>query len=56
MKFVGENQIVYASDFPHWDHSYPGSIDEIKERSDLSNTQKKKILADNTRRLYGLKP
>src|SRR5229473_1092425 len=56
VKFVGENQIVYASDFPHWDHSYPGSIDEIKERGDLSDTQKKKILADNTRKLYGLNP
>ena len=24
LKLVGENQIVYASDFPHWDNSYPG--------------------------------
>jgi hypothetical protein len=28
VKLVGENQIVYASDFPHRDHSYPASIDE----------------------------
>ena len=56
VKLVGENQIVYASDFPHWDHSFPGSIDEIRERGDLTDTQKRKILADNTRRLYGLKP
>lgn len=53
-RLVGENQIVYASDFPHWDHSYPGSIDEIRTRGDLSDTQKRKILADNARRLYGL--
>ena len=56
VKLVGENQIVYASDFPHWDHSFPGSIDEIKERGDLSDAQKRKLLADNARRLYGLKP
>src|SRR5206468_1328755 len=56
VKLVGENQIVYASDFPHWDHSFPGSIDEIKERVDITDAQKRKILADNTRRLYGLKP
>ena len=55
VKLVGENQIVYASDFPHWDHSYPASIDEIRDRGDLSDTQKRKILADNARRLYGLK-
>jgi predicted TIM-barrel fold metal-dependent hydrolase len=56
VKFCGENQIVYASDFPHWDHSYPGSINEIKDRGDITDAQKRKILADNTRRLYGLKP
>ena len=56
VKLCGENQIVYASDFPHWDHSYPSSIDEIKERGDITDAQKRKILADNTRRLYGLKP
>jgi predicted TIM-barrel fold metal-dependent hydrolase len=56
VKLVGENQIVYASDFPHWDHSFPGSIDEIRDRGDITDAQKRKILADNTRRLYGLKP
>jgi predicted TIM-barrel fold metal-dependent hydrolase len=54
MKLVGENQIVYASDFPHWDNSYPQSIAEIRERGDLTDQQKQKILADNARRLYGL--
>jgi uncharacterized protein len=54
LKLVGENQIVYASDFPHWDNSYPSSIDEIRERGDLSDAQKQKVLADNCRKLYGL--
>jgi predicted TIM-barrel fold metal-dependent hydrolase len=54
MRLVGENQIVFASDFPHWDHSYPGSIDEIRDRGDLSEPQKRKLLADNARRLYKL--
>lgn len=53
VKLVGENQIVYASDFPHWDHTYPGSLDEIRSRGDLSDVQKGKILGDNSRRLYG---
>jgi uncharacterized protein len=55
VKLVGENQIVYASDYPHWDNSYPGSLEEIRERGDLSTAQKNKILGDNARRLYGLK-
>jgi hypothetical protein len=54
LALVGEDQIVYASDFPHWDNSYPGSIDEIRNRADISDEQKRKILADNCRRLYGL--
>src|SRR5947209_5089447 len=52
---VGENQIVYASDFPHWDHSFPGSIDEIRDRPDLTDEQKRKVLADNCRTLYKLR-
>ncbi len=54
LKLVGENQIVWASDFPHWDNSYPGSIDEIRDRGDITDAQKQKILADNCRRLYGI--
>jgi uncharacterized protein len=54
LKLIGENQIVYASDFPHWDNSYPGSIDEIRDRGDITEAQKRKILADNCRRLYGI--
>ncbi len=54
VRLVGENQIVYASDFPHWDHSFPASITEIRERGDLTDAQKRKILADNARRLYKL--
>jgi hypothetical protein len=56
LRFVGENQIVYASDFPHWDHSYPASIEEIRSRGDITEGQKGKLLAENARRLYGLKP
>jgi predicted TIM-barrel fold metal-dependent hydrolase len=54
MKLIGDNQIVYASDFPHWDGSYPHSIGELRERDDLSEAQKAKALADNARRLYKL--
>jgi predicted TIM-barrel fold metal-dependent hydrolase len=55
LKLIGDNQIVWASDYPHWDHSFPQSIDEIRERGDLTETQKRKVLNDNARRLYGLK-
>ncbi len=53
-KLIGDGAIVWASDFPHWDHSYPQSIADISERGDLTGRQKQKILRDNARRLYGL--
>ncbi|HVQ75544.1 MAG TPA: amidohydrolase family protein, partial [Candidatus Binatia bacterium] len=39
LKLVGEGQVVYASDYPHWDNSYPGSLEEIVNRGDLSEGQ-----------------
>jgi len=54
MKLIGDDQIVYASDYPHWDGSYPQSIGELREREDLSDAQKRKVLAENARRLYKL--
>ena len=52
---VGEGQITYASDFPHWDSSYPESIDAILARDDLTTEVKRKILGENARVLYGLR-
>ncbi len=54
MKLIGEDQIVYASDYPHSDGSYPHSLAELRERGDVSETQKRKVLGDNARRLYKL--
>ena len=54
MKLIGDHAIVWASDFPHWDNSYPQSIDDIRDRGDLTDAQKTKILNDNARRLYRL--
>ena len=53
LRLVGEGQVVYASDFPHWDNSYPGSLDEIVNRGDITEAQKRKVLG-NCRRLYGV--
>lgn len=54
VRLVSESQIVYASDFPHWDHDYPASVEEIRNRGDLTDPQRQKLLGDNARRLYGL--
>jgi len=51
---VGEDSIMYASDFPHWDNDYPASIDSMLNRDDLTEQVKRKILGENAKRLYGL--
>ncbi len=53
--WVGADRIVYASDFPHWDHSYPKSVKELQDRADLTDAQKRGVLAENARRLYRMR-
>ena len=51
---VGADRIMYASDFPHWDHSYPRSVKELSEREDLTDAAKRQLFAGNARRYYRL--
>jgi hypothetical protein len=51
---LGDAGIVYASDFPHWDHGFPENIHEMQTRKDLSDETKRQILSGAARRLYGL--
>ena len=51
---LGAERIVYASDYAHWDSSYPDSVRLIAEREDLSADAKRKILLENAARLYQL--
>jgi predicted TIM-barrel fold metal-dependent hydrolase len=53
---LGNDIIFYASDVPHWDHDFPENIRELASREDLSVESKRKILYENTRRLYELAP
>jgi hypothetical protein len=50
--YVGADRIMYASDFPHWDHSYPKSVKELADRTDVSDEDKRKVLAANARKFY----
>lgn len=52
---LGDNSLVYASDWPHWDHEYPESVEHLWDREDLSESQKQAILADNERAIYGFR-
>jgi len=47
------DQLVYASDYPHEDAGFPGSVQQFKARKDLSDEVKGRILGSNALRLYG---
>ncbi len=51
---MGQNRLMYASDWPHWDHEYPESVFGMWERDDLTEEQKRGILRDNALEFYGL--
>jgi uncharacterized protein len=51
---VGEDHILYASDYAHWDSNFPNSVRYIAENPGLSETAKAKILGGNAARFLGL--
>ncbi len=54
-QWIGEDHIIFASDYPHWDGGWPHAVDTLLDRDDLSQALKRKILSDNTLRYYGMK-
>jgi predicted TIM-barrel fold metal-dependent hydrolase len=52
---LGDTSIVYASDYPHWDSDFPGTVDEVRSNAEgLHPDALKRILHDNAARLYRL--
>ena len=51
-ELIGEDHVLFSSDFPHGEGRDNAAV-EILERNDLSESQKKKLLYDNTVRLFG---
>ncbi len=53
LKWIGNDKMMISGDMPHAE-ARDHSITEIKERADISDAQKKKILGDNAKRFFGL--
>ena len=51
---IGDDWIVFASDYSHFDSRFPGASEPIVNHPQLSESIKRKILNDNSRRLYPL--
>jgi predicted TIM-barrel fold metal-dependent hydrolase len=53
LETVGENQIVFGSGYPEADSLFPRAVSAVRERKDISEQAKTKILCDNAKRLFG---
>jgi predicted TIM-barrel fold metal-dependent hydrolase len=54
LEALGPDFVMYASDYPHWDGEFPESTRALRSRTDISESARRKILAENARRFYGL--
>lgn len=53
---IGDDCIVFSTDYPHTDSSYPFAIEKFLAYDKVSESTKRKILWDNCARLYKLEP
>lgn len=54
IKVLGADKLFYASDWPHWDHEYPESLDEILGREDVSDEDKRFLTRETALAMYGM--
>ena len=51
---LGDDNIVFSTDYPHPDSAFPRATEELLSIEGLSSSAKKKILWDNCSKLYGI--
>jgi predicted TIM-barrel fold metal-dependent hydrolase len=49
---LGRGQVVFASDYPHFDCSFPNTVQRVIDASGLTLAEIEAIMSDNSRRLY----
>jgi predicted TIM-barrel fold metal-dependent hydrolase len=49
----GDDCVLYASDYPHFDSRTPETVRLIRGREDLAEESRRKILGENARRFFG---
>lgn len=52
--FLGDDNLLWSSDFPHHDSTFPGASDTFLDLDGISADSLRKILWDNGARLYGV--
>lgn len=54
IELVGDDNIVFSTDYPHGDSDFPHAVEEFLEMPGVSEESRRKILWNNCARLYGL--
>lgn len=52
-EFMGEGVLMYASDYPHPESHFPGSVDEVMKWQSISGEVANKLFWGNAVKLYG---
>lgn len=52
---IGADKLLYSSDYPHWDTSWPNTVKMFKQRDDISEADKRQIGWNNPQSFYGFK-
>jgi uncharacterized protein len=51
---VGDDNLLFASDYPHFDATFPGAVAAVANRDEISESAKMKILGMNAAKLINL--
>jgi uncharacterized protein len=55
VEHLGDGSLVYASDYPHWDSDFPGTVETVRERNaGLGQATLARLLGQNAARLYAI--
>jgi predicted TIM-barrel fold metal-dependent hydrolase len=54
MDYIGEDRLVFASDYNHGDSKFPHTVESVTGRKNLTEGQLRKLMCDNAARLYGI--
>jgi uncharacterized protein len=52
---IGANKLLYSSDYPHWDSSWPDTVNKFRSRKDLAEAHKRQIAWENPQKFYGFR-
>ena len=53
---IGITQVMYASDYRHWDSEFPNSVHEVEKIEGMNDDKLRHVLGANALGFFGLKP